>query len=181
LEDPDWDYRTFDVDADTRKIDERLGSVLNNTKTDLTAFKERGGKLILYQDWNETWVPPRTAITYYDGVVKTMEGEDKTKDFFRLFMIPDYGMCAAMFPGTFDALGAVQKWVEEDVAPDQITTTYFDQSSRFRERAGMQDAPESAVTVKKTRPVCAYPEVAIYKGSGDTNDAANFKCGRPTW
>lgn len=86
-----------------------------------------------------------------------------------------------MFPGTFDALGAVQKWVEEGVAPEQIKTTYFDQNARFRERAGMQDAPQSAVTVNKTWPVCAYPEVAVYKGSGDIKDAANFECSRPTW
>ncbi len=72
-----------------------------------------------------------------------MGGESKTKDFFRLFVIPDYGMCAAMFPGTFDALGAVQKWVEEGVAPDQIKTTYAEQGRQFRERAGMQDTPES--------------------------------------
>ena len=47
----------------------------------MKAFKKRGGKLILYQDWNETWVPPRTASTFYDGVVKTMGGESKTRDF----------------------------------------------------------------------------------------------------
>jgi len=97
-------------------------------------------------------------------VVKTMGGESKTTDFFRLFMIPNYGMCAAMFPGTFDALGAVQKWVEEGVAPDQIKATYSDRGKPYR-----------------TRPVCPYPEVAIYKGSGDSNDASNFKCGKPTW
>jgi feruloyl esterase len=73
-------------------------------------------------------------------------------------------MCAGTFPGTFDALEAVQKWVEEGIAPDQIKTTYS--------RRGK---------VTKTQPVCTYPEVAIYKGSGDTNDAANFKCGKPTW
>jgi hypothetical protein len=99
--------------------------------------------MIMYQDWNETWVPPRTATAYYEGVVKTMGGESKTKDFFRLFMILDYGMCAAMFPGTFDALGALQKWVEEGVAPDHIRTTCGEQGSRFRERAGMQDTPQS--------------------------------------
>jgi feruloyl esterase len=181
FEDPNWDFRTFDVDADTRKIDKRLGPVMNHTQTDLKAFKARGGKLILYQGWNETWVPPRTATTYYDGVVKTMGGENKTKDFFRLFIIPDYGMCAAMFPGTFDALGAVQRWVEEGVAPDHIKTTYVEQGRQFRERAGMQDTPESKSRVLKTRPVCPYPEVAIYKGSGDTSDAANFKCGKPAW
>jgi feruloyl esterase len=184
FEDPNWDFRTFEVDADTRKTDARLGSVINNTQTDLKAFKEHGGKLIMYQDWNETWVPPRTATTYYDGVVKTMGGENKTKDFFRLFMIPDYGMCASMFPGTFDALGAVQDWVEKGMAPDQIKATYAEQGYQFRARAGMQDAagtPPSAIRVYKTRPVCPYPQVAIYKGSGDTSDAANFKCGKPAW
>jgi feruloyl esterase len=110
-----------------------------------------------------------------------MGGESKTTDFFRLFMIPDYGMCAAMFPGTFDAVGAVQKWVEEGIAPDQIKTTYAEQSRQFRERAGMQDTPQSKSRILKTRPVCPYPQVAIYEGSGDTADAANFKCGKPTW
>jgi len=181
FEDPDWDFRTFNVDADTRDIDKRLGPIINHTQTDLTAFKESGGKLILYQSWNETWVPPRSAVNYYQDVVKTMGGIDETRDFFRLFVVPDFGMCPSMYPGTFDALGAVQKWVEEDVAPDHITTTYFDQTARFRARAGMQDGAASEVTTLKTRPVCAYPEVAIYKGSGDTNDAANFKCGKPTW
>jgi feruloyl esterase len=181
FENPNWDFRTLDVDKDTRKIDKSLGPIINHTQTDLKAFKKSGGKLIMYQDWNETWVPPRTATTYYDGVVKTMGGENKTKDFFRLFMIPDYGMCAAMFPGTFDALGAVQDWVEKGIAPDQIKATYAEQSRQFRERAGMQDTPQSNVRAIKTRPVCPYPEVAIYKGTGDTNDAANFKCGKPTW
>ena len=164
FEDPNWDFRTFDVDLDTRKIDARLGPVINTLQTDLKAFKARGGKLLMYQGWNETWVPPRTITTYYNSVVATMGGESATKDFFRLFMIPDYGMCAAMFPGTFDALGAVQKWREEGNAPDQIKASYSDRGR-----------------VYKTRPVCPYPQAAIYKGSGDTNDAANFRCGTPTW
>jgi feruloyl esterase len=164
FEDPNWDFHTFDVDLDTRKIDARLGPVINTLQTDLKAFKARGGKMLMYQGWNETWVPPRTATTYYNSVVATMGGESATKDFFRLFMIPDFGMCAAMFPGTFDALGAVQKWREEGSAPDQIKASYSDRGR-----------------VYKTRPVCPYPQAAIYKGSGDTNDAANFRCGTPTW
>jgi feruloyl esterase len=164
FENPDWDFKTFDIDRDTRKIDKSLGPIINTIQTDLKAFKARGGKLIMYQDWNETWVPPRTAITFYNDVTKTMGGEKKTKDFFRLFMIPDYGMCAAMFPGAFDALGAVQKWREEGIAPDQIKASYSEKGK-----------------VYKTRPVCSYPQVAIYQGSGDINDAANFKCGTPTW
>jgi feruloyl esterase len=164
FENPDWDFRTFDADADTRKIDARLGPIINHTQTDLNAFKKSGGKLIMYQDWNETWVPPRTATTYYEDVVKTMGGESKTRDFFRLFMIPNFSMCAAMYPGTFDPMQAMQKWVEEGIAPDQIKATYSNSGK-----------------VTKTRPVCTYPEVAIYKGNGDTNDAANFKCAKPAW
>jgi feruloyl esterase len=93
-----------------------------------------------------------------------MGGESKIKDFYRLFMVPDFGMCPSLFPGTFDALGAVQRWREEGIAPDQIIANYSDRGR-----------------VYKKRPVCPYPQVAIYKGSGDTNDAANFSCGAPTW
>jgi feruloyl esterase len=164
FEDPDWDFHTFDIDLDTRKIDARLGPIINTTQTDLKAFKARGAKLLMYQDWNETWVPPRTATDYYKGVVATMGGESQTKDFFRLFMIPDYGMCAGMNPNTFDAIGAVQKWREQGIAPDQIIANYADRGR-----------------VYKKRPVCPYPQAAIYKGTGDINDAASFTCGTPTW
>ena len=93
-----------------------------------------------------------------------MGGSGETKDFFRLFMVPDFGMCPSMYTGTFNAMDALQKWTEEGIAPDQITATY-------------SDGPR----VSKTRPVCAYPEVAIYKGEGDTDKAESFRCGTPTW
>lgn len=158
FENPDWDFRTFDVDADTRKIDARLGPVINSTETNLTDFKALGGKLLMYQSWNETWIPPRMATVYYNDVVKIM-GEE-TGDFFRLFMIPDFGMCAGTYPGVFDGLGAVRRWREEGIAPDQIITSY-----------------SAGGKVYKRRPACPYPQTAIYKGSGDINDAANFRCG----
>lgn len=164
FEDPDWDWRTFDIDLDTRRINEKLGSVINNINPDLGAFKKSGGKLIVYQSWMETWVPPRYITTYYNDVVKTMGGEGKTKDFFRLFMVPDSNMCPAMYPGAFNALGALQKWVEEGVAPDYIQSNYSNMGR-----------------VYKSRPVCAYPEVAIYKGKGDINKAENYRCGKPSW
>jgi feruloyl esterase len=86
------------------------------------------------------------------------------QDFFRLFMVPDMGMCPGMNPATFDALGAVQRWREQGIAPDQIIASYADRNK-----------------VYKTRPVCPYPQVGIHKGTGDTNDAANFRCGIPNW
>jgi feruloyl esterase len=164
FEDPEWDWRTFDLEVDTRRIDARLGPIINSISPDLKAFKESGGKLLIYQTWNETWVPPRTITQYHDKVAETMGGEEAIDDFFRLFVVPDFGMCPAMFPGTFAAMDALKKWREEGIAPDQITASYT-------------DGPR----VYKTRPVCEYPEVAIYKGEGDPNKAENFRCGEPTW
>jgi feruloyl esterase len=93
-----------------------------------------------------------------------MGGEKETKDFFRLFMVPDMGMCPGMNPAVFDALGALQRWREQGIEPDRIIASDSDGRKAY-----------------KTRPACPYPQVAIYKGSGDTNDAANFSCGNPTW
>ena len=163
FENPNWNFRDFDVDRDARDIDERLGAIINSTETNLTVFKKNGGKLLMYQSWNETWIPPRKLTEYYNDVVKTMGGENQTKDFARLFMVPDVGMCPAD-NGLFDALDVLRKWREDGTAPDRITATYKDRG-----------------TVYKTRPVCPYPQAAIYKGDGDINDAANFECGIPDW
>ena len=163
FENPDWDFRTLDVEKDTRDIDARLGPLINSINADLTAFQKNGGKLLMYQSWNETWIPPRALTVYYNDVVKTMGGENRTKDFFRLFMVPDSGRCPAD-NGAFDALDILRKWREDGVAPDRITATYKDRGAAY-----------------KTRPVCPYPQAAIYKGDGDTNDAANFQCGTPDW
>jgi feruloyl esterase len=164
FEDPSWDFHTFDVELDTRRTDARLGTIINSISPDLKAFKARGGKLLVYQSWNETWVPPRTITEYFNRVVAATGGEKETGDFFRLFMVPDMGMCPGGNPAAFDIFGALQQWREKGIAPDQIKASYSD-----------------GKRIYKTRPVCPYPRVALYKGSGDTNDAANFSCGLPTW
>jgi len=163
FEDPEWDFRTFDLDRDTRDIEKRLGPVIDNTNPDLTAFKRSGGKLLVYQSWNETWIPPRMITEYHDRVQEAMGGKKETEDFFRLFMVPDHYGCPGN-PRTFNVLEAVQKWREQGIAPDQVEASY-----------GSSDQ------VYKTRPVCAYPNVAIYKGEGDVNRAENFYCGEPSW
>jgi hypothetical protein len=91
-------------------------------------------------------------------------GEQSTRDFLRLFMVPDMGMCPGMNPATFDVLSALRHWREQGVAPDQITVSHANDG-----------------LVYKTRPVCVYPRVAIYQGSGDSNEAASFRCGVPDW
>jgi feruloyl esterase len=163
--DLNWDYHTFDVERDTRKADQEYGAALNSNDPNLKAFKDHGGKLLLYNSWDEAAVPPRASIEYYESVNAAMGGVEQTKDFFRLFMVPGMGMCPGFGfgnDGTFDAMDVVQKWRITNVAPDRIVNT--------RRTAGVVD---------KTHPACPYPQVAIYNGSGDTLDAASFTCGNP--
>lgn len=160
-----WDYHTFDVDRDTRKADAEYGAALNSNDPNLKPFKDHGGKLLLYNSWDEAAVPPRASVEYYDSVNATMGGVAQTKDFFRLFMVPGMGMCPGFGfgnDGTFDAMDVVQKWRETGVAPDKIINTH-----------------RTAGAVDKTHPACPWPQQAIYKGSGDVMDAANFTCGVP--
>lgn len=104
-------------------------------------------------------------MIYYNRVLAEMGGESQTQNFFRLFMVPGAGMCSGFGvggAGAFDAFDVVQKWRETGVAPDRIVTSH---------------RVDGAVT--RTHPVCPYPQEAIYKGSGDPYDAANFSCGVP--
>jgi len=165
---PNWDWKTFDfanpkdfailVDADAR-----YGPILNATDPDLMAFKALGGKLILWHGWADQNIAPRNSISYYESVVADQGSEAETQKFMRLFMIPGVGHCSGgAGPDTFNALAALEQWVEKGIAPTQI--------------------PASKVTAGKTeftRPLCVYPQVEQYKGTGDINDAANFTCVTP--
>ncbi|MGA3295441.1 MAG: tannase/feruloyl esterase family alpha/beta hydrolase [Candidatus Acidiferrales bacterium] len=167
FENPNWDFRTFDVDRDTRLADSKDGALLNSNDPNLKAFKDHGGKLLIYQSWDEAIIPPRSMIDYYDSVLAAMGGASQTHDFVRLFMVPGMGMCPGFGMGdngTFDALAVVEKWRETNVAPDKIVNSH---------KVGSE--------VDRTHPACPYPQVAIYKGSGDPYDAANFTCGNPKW
>ena len=164
---PDWDFRTFDVDRDTRLADERYGAMLNSNDPNLKPFKDHGGKLLIYQSWDEAIIPPRSMIDYYESVLAAMGGQAKTQDFVRLFMVPGMGMCPGFGmgnDGTFDAMDVVEKWHVTNVAPDRIINSH-----------------KVAGVIDRTHPACPYPEVAIYKGSGDPLDAASFACGNPKW
>jgi feruloyl esterase len=168
FENQSWDFRTFDVSRDTRLADSKVGALVNSNDPNLKPFKDHGGKLLLYESWDEAIIPPRGAIEYYDTVQKALGGPSQTSNFFRLFMVTGMGMCPGFGMGdngTFDALAVVEKWRETNVAPDEIINTH----------------KTAAGTVDRTHPSCAYPKVPIYKGMGSPYDAANFACGIPKW
>jgi feruloyl esterase len=160
---PAWDWKTFDM-ADPKNFaalvaaSNLLGPILNSIEPDLTAFQRLGGKLILYHGWLDQNISPRNSIRYYESVEDVM-GND-TRDFARLFMAPGMGHCGGgPGPNTLDGLTALENWVEKKQAPQQIIASHATNGQ-----------------VDRTRPLCPYPQVAVYKGSGSIDDAANFAC-----
>ena len=123
----------------------------------------------MYQSWADPATTPWKTIDFYEAVEHNIGSGEKTQQFFRLFMIP--GMCHCGMqegPGIdggdgFDPLTALEKWVEMGEAPESILTIKYDDDGN----------------VLWTRPICPYPQRAIYKGHGDINDAANYSCGEP--
>ncbi|HZP48053.1 MAG TPA: tannase/feruloyl esterase family alpha/beta hydrolase [Vicinamibacterales bacterium] len=157
--DPNWDYRSIDWDRDLAYAEQKLG-FFAPVDRDLSGLKKRGGKLLMYTGWMDPVVPPQDTVAYYEGVLKTMGGADKTKDFFRFFAAPGMGHCGGgPGPNTFDALGALEQWVEHGVAPDRIVATHA-----------------TAGKIDRSRPLCPYPQIAHYKGTGSIDDAASFSC-----
>lgn len=170
--DPKWDYKTFELERDGKLANEKLAHALNATDANLKAFQARGGKLILYHGWNDAALPPVNTINYFQSVQQKL-GAKQANGFVRLYMAPGVQHCAGG-PGP-DAFGqmvnngpsdpqhdltlALEQWVEKGIAPEQVIAT---------KRAGG--------TVQRTRPLCPYPQVAKYNGSGSTDDAANFSC-----
>ncbi|MFN0121097.1 MAG: tannase/feruloyl esterase family alpha/beta hydrolase [Blastocatellia bacterium] len=171
---PAWDYKTFDLERDGKVADEKLSHVLNATDPNLKAFQARGGKLILYHGWNDAALPPQNTINYFQSVAAKM-GQRQADGFVRLYMAPGVQHCASgPGPDSFgqmvsaaqsdpehDLTLALERWVEQGIAPDKVI-------------AGKRAS--AAAPPSRTRPLCPYPQVAKYKGSGSTDDAANFVC-----
>jgi feruloyl esterase len=157
--DPNWDYRTIDWDRDLAYAEQRL-PFMSAVEKDLTPFKKRGGKLLMYTGWADPVVPPMDTVTYYDAVVKAMGGIEKTREFYRFFLAPGMGHCRqGSGPNDFDMLAALEQWVEKGIAPDRVIASHATNGK-----------------IDRTRPLCMYPMVARYKGTGSTDEAANFSC-----
>ena len=153
--DPNVDWKTFDLDRDMKFLDEKIGYV-DAVNPDLSKFKASGGKLLLTHGWSDTGITPETTIWYYDSVLSKMGANQS--DWVRLFMAPGMGHCGGG-PGvnTFDSIGTLEKWVEKGVAPDTMM----------------------GVGQGMSRPLCPFPQYAEYKGTGDRKDASNWSCKAP--
>jgi feruloyl esterase len=155
---PAWDWTTLNFDGDAAALEKALGPAVDSNSPDLRAFAGRGGKLILYHGWNDHLVAPGNTVDYYNAVLYTM-GVTRTNESVRLFMAPGMMHCRGG-DGTpnFDMIAELDNWMERGKAPDRVVA--------------------SRTNPDRTRPLCPYPLAAVYKGTGSTDAAASFVCGR---
>jgi hypothetical protein len=163
-EDPKLDFATITPAAYERFWDqsvEEYGIVFGTDNPDLTAFRDRGGKAILWHGWADQLITPEGTIDYYKRVEQRMGGAQKAAEFARLFLAPGVAHCAGgAGPAPYGQLDSLLSWVENGKAPETLTAARRDQAG----------------AITRSRPLCRYPLVAKYKGTGSTDDAANFVC-----
>ena len=174
------------------------GADINALSADLSEFRKRGGKLITYHGWQDTTVSPFDSINYYDRL-------SKAKSFVRLFMVPGMDHCqngpgldsfgtraveGQLADPDHNILSALDRWVTQKIAPEQIIASKWSGgfgvggrglsggrgAGRGTAVAGAPAPPPQPRALLATRPICAYPKVAQYKGSGDSTKAENYKC-----
>jgi hypothetical protein len=176
-----WDFSTFDFNKDMKATDRKEGETFNATETNLRHFRRENprGKIIIWHGWEDPAISAVSTVDYYEQV--TRQNPD-AEDFVRLFLAPGMLHCGGgPGPNSFgqslpqaaplnnapenDILSALERWVEKGDAPERITAVKY-----------INDQPTQGVL--RTRPLCAYPKVAVYKKSGSTDDAKNFECRR---
>jgi feruloyl esterase len=168
-------YLGIDVDQQDALARKTLQPILSSVDPNLRPFKRHGGKMIQYAGWDDTAIAPENGLNYYRAVEHTI---GDPRDFYRVFMVPGMAHCAGgAGPNAFgnggsngpvidaehDVLKALERWVEQGVAPKKIIATHYLNNS-------------SAQGVQFQRPLCPFPERGEYVGEGDPNDASNFKC-----
>ena len=161
--DPHWDWHALNPDTDTARADKNDNGLIDAVDPNLKPFFSHKGKLIMYHGWSDALIAPGNSVNYYESVAKRMGGASKIDDSIRLFMVPGMAHCAGgEGPNTFDMVGALEQWVEQGRAPAQVIASHSQNG-----------------VIDRTRPLCPYPEVARYKGSGSIDDVANFSCAAP--
>ncbi len=161
-QDPNWDWHSFDLERDAAKAN-AIDQDVDEMDPHLAAFAKHGGKLILYHGWADQQVAPGSTVEFYRSVRELSPQPQQADHWVRLFMVPGMGHCSGgEGPDTFDTLGALEHWVQQGQAPERIVAAH-----------------RSAGKVDRTRPLCAYPQVARYAGSGSIDEAANFTCAPP--
>jgi len=154
FKDSNWDWRSFELDRDVAIADKVDAGTINAIDPHIEPFTRHGGKLLMYHGWADQLVGPLTSVNYYESLAKDLRSS------VRLFMAPGMGHCGGgEGPNTFDMLSAMEQWVEQGKAPARIIASHA-----------------TGGAVDRTRPLCPYPQIATYNGSGSIDEAASFTC-----
>ncbi|QDX26767.1 tannase/feruloyl esterase family alpha/beta hydrolase [Sphingomonas suaedae] len=182
---PNWDWKGFDFDRDMPLVDARLGAIVNDaTRGSLAPFAARGGKLIVFHGLADTLVPPGQSVAFFDRKAAQMGDASKLSDSARLFLAPGMMHCGGgTGPDAFnttlgipprppsddarhDLFSALIAWADKGEAPDRVVATKFDTEEPGR--------------IDMQRPLCPYPQRAVYRGIGSTAAVSSFRCETPS-
>jgi hypothetical protein len=160
FKDAKWDFRSFDYDKDVERAIQAHGDILNVPPKGLENYLAGGRKLLLSHGWADGLIPAMSTVNFYKDLTSQL-GAKKTGD-ARLFMIPGMGHCAGGDgPFVFDAISTIDRWVETGRAPERIVVS------------NPPNAPA------RTRPLCPFPQEAVYSGTGSTDEEKSFRCAAP--
>ena len=158
FKDRNWNPNTLNFDGHGELSAANDGRLLDASNPDLSPYFKSGGKLLMYHGWSDPGIPARASTDYYEAV-RSKTGR-AANDSLRLFMVPGMGHCGGGDGVTsFDFVSEMDRWVTTGKAPATIPASRL-QSGK----------------IERTRPLCAYPQFAVYTGQGSLNDAANFAC-----
>ena len=158
--DPEWDITKFNAATDVAKLEDGDSGIFDARTADMKAFFARGGKLLMYHGWADPQITPLNTVSYFQQSVAASGGAGKVSGSYRLFMAPGMAHCGGgEGPNDFDKVAPLEQWVEKGAAPEQIVASHSKNGA-----------------VDRTRPLCPFPAVATYKGTGSIDEAANFVC-----
>jgi feruloyl esterase len=163
FQNPDWNWRTFSLERDLAQGDRVTQGTLAAVDPNLTRFAGRGGKLLMYHGWADQDIAPRASVNFYLRTGEATQAPASNADWVRLFMVPGMQHCSGgEGPNTFDVVGALESWIERGRAPASMLASHSTQGR-----------------IDRTRPLCPYPQVAKYSGTGSIDAAGSFACAMP--
>lgn len=161
-DDPSFNWRVFRFDRDLPRL-KTMTEILSPLDPDLRPYKNGGGKIILYHGLSDPAISSYGTIDYYDQVAKIVGGRQAVESFARLYLMPGMHHCSGgPGPNEFEMLTELENWVEKGQPPAAVLATHRTDGK-----------------VDRTRPLCPYPQIARYVGTGSIDEAANFRCEAP--
>lgn len=157
-DDPSLNWKTLKLEDLSRLA--AMSDILSPNNPDLKPYKNQGGKIIFYHGWADPGISAYNTMDYYKKMQSTVGGRREADEFSRFYLVPGMHHCnGGPGPNSFDMLTVLENWVEKKIAPTSVVAAHSTKGK-----------------IDRTRPLCPYPQVARYQGSGNIDDAANFLC-----